>query len=105
MLGWTSISLPGFPLSLQVLAAASGPTEPQLQRVNFQRQPPTNNGALEVNAWTGHYSNPTQSIVLLFIPISRLIVVHAQLNALGNPQRKTRTSFRDLGEALAAASG
>jgi hypothetical protein len=26
-------------------------------------------------------------------------------NALGNPQCKTRTSFRDLGEALAAASG
>jgi hypothetical protein len=40
-----------------------------------------------------------------FIPISRLIVVHAQLNALGNPLRKTRTSSRDLGEAPAAASG
>jgi hypothetical protein len=50
MLEWTSKSLPGFPLSLQVVAAASGPTELQLKRVNFQRRSPTNDKALEVNA-------------------------------------------------------
>jgi hypothetical protein len=40
--------------------------------------------------------------VFLYCYVSRCT---PSFNSLGNPQRKTRTSFRDLGEALAAGSG